>query len=241
MTGDSAAIDGLRRADAEQGSPPGLYVAQVEINRAWVAALDDPPRAQAIARRAATIARKAGQPSIEAFALHDVARRGAPGQVHRRLSELAAQVDSDLVAVYAESAAALAAADGARLELAAAAFEDLDALLLAAESMAAAVRAHRSADDHPRARRSLERARTLAQRCPLAQNVALLIDGPTDALTKRERHIAILAAQPMSSPDIAQRLHLSTRTVDNHLGHIYSKLGIGGRGELTDLLRDAAH
>jgi DNA-binding CsgD family transcriptional regulator len=239
MTGDPAAGGELRRADEAAGSPPGLYAAQIEVNRAWVVALDDPPGAQAVARRAAAFARTAGQPSVEAFALHDVARLGAPHRVYRRLGELATEVDSDLVAGYAESAAALAAADGPRLERVAAAFEGLDAILLAAEAMAAAVRAHRSAGNDARARRSQERARELALRAPAARTMPLSIDAPADALTSRERDVAVLAAQPMSSHDIARRLHLSTRTVDNHLGRIYAKLGIGGRGELADLLHAA--
>jgi DNA-binding CsgD family transcriptional regulator len=38
---------------------------------------------------------------------------------------------------------------------------------------------------------------------------------------------------------IAERLYVSVRTVDNHLGRIYTKLGVAGRSDLRDILRAA--
>jgi len=54
-------------------------------------------------------------------------------------------------------------------------------------------------------------------------------------LTRREREIAALAADGASSRDIAAKLFLSTRTVDNHLQSVYGKLGVSGRHELARL------
>ena len=48
-------------------------------------------------------------------------------------------------------------------------------------------------------------------------------------LTDRERQIARLAADGVPSRDIADQLYLSTRTVDNHLQRVYTKLGVTGR------------
>ena len=48
-------------------------------------------------------------------------------------------------------------------------------------------------------------------------------------LTPRERDIAAYAAQGQSSKEIAERLYLSVRTVNNHLQNVYSKLGVSGR------------
>jgi DNA-binding NarL/FixJ family response regulator len=59
-----------------------------------------------------------------------------------------------------------------------------------------------------------------------------LLDEDT-RLTPREREIAELAARGMSSPDIARELVVSVRTVDNHLQHVYVKLGIRRRAELA--------
>ena len=55
-------------------------------------------------------------------------------------------------------------------------------------------------------------------------------------LTAREREIANLAAAGLSSKEIASRLVVSARTVDNHLQRVYSKLGITGRDELPNVL-----
>jgi DNA-binding CsgD family transcriptional regulator len=47
----------------------------------------------------------------------------------------------------------------------------------------------------------------------------------------------MLAAARTSSREIAARLSLSVRTVDNHLSRIYAKLGISSRAQLDALLR----
>ncbi len=57
-------------------------------------------------------------------------------------------------------------------------------------------------------------------------------------LTRRERDIATLAAGGASSKEIADRLYLSVRTVNNHLQSAYSKLGIAGRRELANALAE---
>ncbi len=56
------------------------------------------------------------------------------------------------------------------------------------------------------------------------------------ALTKREREVAVLAAGGITSKDIADRLFVSVRTVDNHLGRVYDKPGISSRAEPAEKL-----
>ena len=62
----------------------------------------------------------------------------------------------------------------------------------------------------------------------------------TTVLTPREREVALLAAGRASSRDIAVRLGLSVRTVDNYLSRTYTKLGISSRAELAALLGSGA-
>ena len=52
-------------------------------------------------------------------------------------------------------------------------------------------------------------------------------------LTPRELEVVALVRQGLANRDIADRLHLSERTIETHLAHIYSKLGIEGRRELN--------
>jgi DNA-binding CsgD family transcriptional regulator len=60
------------------------------------------------------------------------------------------------------------------------------------------------------------------------------------ALTASERRVAELAAEGMSTPQIAAQLHVSRNTVETHLGHVYRKLDVAGRAELRAVLADSA-
>ena len=51
-------------------------------------------------------------------------------------------------------------------------------------------------------------------------------------LTPREREVAALARRGLTAREIAAQLHLSPRTVESHLAHVYAKLGIASREEL---------
>lgn len=55
---------------------------------------------------------------------------------------------------------------------------------------------------------------------------------PAEQLTGREREIALYTSLGYPSKFIADRLHLSARTIETHLAHVYAKLGIAGREEL---------
>jgi DNA-binding CsgD family transcriptional regulator len=61
------------------------------------------------------------------------------------------------------------------------------------------------------------------------------VTGP-DALTPTERRIAERAAEGASNRDIAKALFVTPKTVENHLGNAYRKLGVAGRTELRAAL-----
>jgi non-specific serine/threonine protein kinase len=52
-------------------------------------------------------------------------------------------------------------------------------------------------------------------------------------LSAREREVAELVAQGLTSRQIAQRLHVSVRTVDSHVEHAFKKLGLNSRTQLA--------
>jgi DNA-binding CsgD family transcriptional regulator len=100
------------------------------------------------------------------------------------------------------------------------------------------------------ARGALEEGLDLAERCGaavlagLARTELLAAGGrssdpygdPLAQLTVSERRVAELAADGRSNPEIAQALFVTRKTVETHLGHVYRKLDIAGRGELPQAL-----
>ena len=58
----------------------------------------------------------------------------------------------------------------------------------------------------------------------------------TEALTPRERQVAQLAARGVRNRDIAQRLFITPKTVEWHLGNAYRKLELHSRGSLIGAL-----
>ncbi len=55
----------------------------------------------------------------------------------------------------------------------------------------------------------------------------------TGGLTRREAQVAELAASGLSNREIGERLSLSDRTVEHHLGAVFAKLGVRSRVELA--------
>ncbi|MBZ0303699.1 MAG: LuxR C-terminal-related transcriptional regulator [Anaerolineae bacterium] len=52
-----------------------------------------------------------------------------------------------------------------------------------------------------------------------------------DELTRQERRVLALVAKGSRNARIAQELYISIRTVENHLYHIFDKLGVSSRTE----------
>jgi DNA-binding CsgD family transcriptional regulator len=61
-----------------------------------------------------------------------------------------------------------------------------------------------------------------------------------DALTPSELRVARLVAQGNTNNEVAQSLFVTPKTVDTHLSHIYSKLGISSRRALAAALEAEA-
>ena len=210
----------------------------VERSRAWLSvATGELSQACEILTAAADRAAAARLRIAEARVLHDLARLGQPGQVAPRLAALAEITDGDLVPALAGHAAALATGSAPDLEAAGHALEALGARLLAAEAYLAAAAAYRSGGHTRPASAMARRAGELAALCGDVSTPGLSFGTQSDRLTRREREVASMAAAGASSREIAAKLVLSVRTVDNHLQNAYSKLGVTSRDELARVLR----
>jgi DNA-binding CsgD family transcriptional regulator len=115
-------------------------------------------------------------------------------------------------------------------------FASVGAKLLAAEAAAEASRAYYAVDRRSSGLSTARTAAALAAACEGAQTPALALLTSPQSLTPREREIAGLAARGLTSRDIADRLFISARTVDNALQQVYGKLGLSKRSELRSAL-----
>jgi DNA-binding NarL/FixJ family response regulator len=52
-----------------------------------------------------------------------------------------------------------------------------------------------------------------------------------DVMTRREAEILDLLGHGLSNPEIADRLYISRKTVEHHVGNILAKLGLRSRAE----------
>ena len=57
-------------------------------------------------------------------------------------------------------------------------------------------------------------------------------------MTSSELAVAQLVAEGLTNREVAERLFVSPHTVNSHLRHVFSKLGITSRVELARLARD---
>ncbi|MET8909108.1 LuxR C-terminal-related transcriptional regulator [Micromonospora sp. NPDC004551] len=237
-------------AEADRTHAPGmavLYPWLEQARGAVHAAVGDLPAATKHLSALADRLREDGLAGHELLVLLDLVRfdqataavgptctDGGRRTVAQRLTELSERVDGvlpPLVARYAR-----AAVDGSPDDLLAVAdgFAARELTVYAAEATAMAL--HRMRGGRAGATGPVrERLADLLRRCDEVATPALRLLRPT--LTDREWEVARLASDGVTSRTIAERLFLSTRTVENHLQRVYSKLGVTGRTELRAALR----
>jgi DNA-binding CsgD family transcriptional regulator len=234
------ATEAGRALDSLGAHPAALFDTAINRARAWeLVAAGDPERARLLLWDAADEACSRGALLDEAAALHDLVRLGRAHEVAERLGRSAEVGQGAFLRILADNAAAYAHGDPSALGDAAERFAAAGFNLRAAESAMAASEASARAHDQRSAARWARRATELAARCEAPATVELEGRAGPVPLTNREREIAQLAADGLSSRVIAERLFVSVRTVDNHLGRIYTKFGVAGRSELRDILRAA--
>jgi DNA-binding CsgD family transcriptional regulator len=219
---------------------PGVEFAREDalVAVAWLRCLEgDTAAARALWAEAIDDSARRGRLVTVVEALHGLARCGlGDGQGTVDPATLRDEVQGPLLTAKLDHADGAFRNEPALLERAAGAFEQIGAALLAAEAFCDASRAHRRAGDQRAATQAMRRGQELASRCPGAQTPALRTSDEVVPLTRRERELALLAADGLSTKEIAERLFLSDRTVQNHLNRAYEKLGVSGRRELRRVL-----
>jgi DNA-binding CsgD family transcriptional regulator len=225
-----AALDEIRR-------PFRSLDFERSLARAWMAAGEGAvSEAVTVLLSAAERARANGQFAAEVMCLQTATqfgdRSGAP-----RLRELAAIVEGPRVGLAARYAEALRDGDAARLAAVSEDFERMGDLVAAVDAAAHAAVEYRRHDQRGSALRYSTRASALARQCGGAGTPALGKATEELPLTDREREIAMLLGDGLSSPAIAERLTLSKRTVESHIFQAMKKTGTTSREELANLVR----
>ncbi len=235
MLGDAEAAT---RVLAERAALPafGFLGPEQQLADAWTAHASRLPAAAAdIFRAAAAQAAATGHRTAESWLWHDLMRTSGY-DASARLRELARACDSPLATARARHAVAARARNARELAAAADGFEALGAMLLAAEAASAAAEAFSRAGDRRAATAAQRRSSALAAACESAATPGLVHVAAAVPLSGREREIVMLAATGLASKDIADRLFLSVRTVNNHLQRAYTKLGVSSRAGLAHAL-----
>lgn len=238
----AAAARGDRARTAELLAPleadAGRFVTadlQVAEARAWLLAdAGDRDAAAAAVAEAASTAIEVGYASFAALTAHVAVRVGRPDAVLAILATAAERAPSSaLVALLHEHAEALAASDAVRLLAVAEALAGARFRGAAHDAAVQAADAARESGSAATARRARGvAARLAAELQPQPASGAL-----EELLSSRELAVARLAADRERNREIAERLGISLRTVENHLASIYRKLGVTGRDELRAALR----
>jgi len=236
LVGDGEGAASHLRHSKEWRRPGSIYDPFADEAESWtLVAMGRPEEGRRVATSALEAALDAHRWGQATELGHSLARIGGVEFAASAFTRMGDRVDGRFAAARGAHVGALAADDTDGLEAGSAIFVEIGAVLLAAEAAADAARAARRAGDPRRATRLLRQATDLAARCEGARTPALLVpDDELTPLSRRELEVADLAATGLSSEEIAGRLFLSVRTVDNHLQHVYQKLGIGSRQELAE-------
>lgn len=205
------------------------------IAKAWVnAAAGQVSAALTTLAEGAELMREAGRPTRELWCLQTATQFGDK-RTAARIAQIAANVQGPRASVAAVHAAALAEGDGRKLLSASTSYEAFGDKLAAADAAAQAAAAFRAAGSRGSALMAATRANGLAEECG-ADTPALRSIDIHAVLTPRQREIASLVASGLTNRDIADRLHMSVRSVEGHIFRASQRNGVTSREALAALL-----
>lgn len=206
------------------------------IGRAWVAANEGVVSAAVeILAAAARTAAANGQFAAEVMCLQVATQLGSR-EYAGRLAELAERTEGPRAALAARFAAALRDDDAAELTVLSEAFEAMGDLVAAVDAAAHAAISYRRRELRGSALNCSVRAEALAEDSGVV-TPALQQAADPFPLTERECEVTALVAAELVTKEIAERLHLSARTVEGHVYRAMHKTGTASREELAELWR----
>lgn len=167
-----------------------------------------------------------------AIVLHDAVRFGRPDLVREALAAAATStVGAAHLAAAAEHARALSERSASGLAALVDTFGRQGCPLLAAEVAAQLATIRDEDGEAVDAARAVATSMTWEAACAAVDTPALR--ARPALLGRREWQVAAEAAAGATSREIAEGQYVSVRTVDNHLGSTYRKLGLDGRRDLA--------
>lgn len=181
-------------------------------------------------------ARDDGLVPLAVLALVDLARSGSATVAANLIDSLELTSSSSVMTTHARYIRALCERAAERLDAISEEFGDLGCWALAAECSIQASTIHAKEGHSRAAARSNLNATRWASMCTGIAPSAEIAPRSAPLLKGREEEICQLAASGLTSREVAVRVFLSARTVDNHLQRVYRKLGIAGRSELLEAL-----
>ena len=152
------------------------------------------------------------------------------------LAEVSARIPAPLVRQYETFVAALCQDDPEAMITVAARHADAGLVWTSTRAYSAGLAALRSTGSAARAAEVHEDARRRLEGWGVEAAAGLRSAGEGAELTAREDEIARLAASGMTNQDIARRLLISVRTVENHLHRVFRKLGVDNRADMSRVL-----
>ena len=184
---------------------------------------------------AADLASERDQRCFELVILDDLLRLGE-SDAATRARDVSDIVEGSLGEAVGLHARAVTSKRGMDLELAASSFAHMELSLMASELWAAASTAYRHEGLLARSTKAAKRSHEIAGLCEGAGIRPGTWPDQVDPLSRRQREVALLAAQGASNAQIASALSLSVRTVESHLYAAFAKLGLTARDELSSVL-----
>jgi DNA-binding NarL/FixJ family response regulator len=235
------AVDARRELAAIERSPQDAEAGAWDLERfiaeAWTCAAEGATsQAISILRDAAANEAERGRTAWEVVLLQTATQFG-DHTTAARLAELEAQIQGPRAPAAAAHAAALAAGSGDALVDASRQYEVFGDRIAAADAAAHAVVAYQNAGSRGAAMSASTIAQRLAAECQGAQTPALRAATTSQPFTARQREIISLAAQGLSNKDIADRLTMSTRSIEGHLFRASQRVGANSREQLISILR----